>query len=71
MVMTHSGNLVLVETKGDYLDNSDSRRKLELGRAWQNATNSHFKYFMVFKDRDVPLEGAYQLGEFLEVLKGL
>lgn len=71
MVMTHSGNLVLVETKGDYLDNSDSKRKLELGRAWQNATNARFKYFMVFKDRDVNLEGAYQLGEFLEVLKGL
>ena len=71
MVMTHSGTLVLIETKGDYLDNTDSKRKLELGRAWQNSTNNHFKYFMVYKDRDVQLDGAYQLGQFLNVLKGL
>lgn len=71
MVMTHSGTLVLVETKGDHLDNSDSKRKLALGRAWQNATDNHYKYFMVYKDRDLQLDGAYPLAQFLNILREL
>lgn len=35
IVMTKSGVLVLIETKGDHLANDESRSKLKLGRTWQ------------------------------------
>ncbi len=28
------GKILLIETKGDHLDGSDSMQKLRLGRAW-------------------------------------
>jgi type III restriction enzyme len=70
IVYTKRHKLVVIETKGDDRDNSDSRTKLKLGHAWANkAGNDRFKYFMVF-DKN-PLEGAYSLDEFLGVMKEL
>ncbi|MBQ7477522.1 MAG: DEAD/DEAH box helicase family protein, partial [Selenomonadaceae bacterium] len=37
LAMTKSGVLLAIETKGDDRDNSDSRRKLDLGKAWEGA----------------------------------
>lgn len=71
MVMTQKGTFILVETKGDDRDNSDSARKLNLGRAWQHQLGQKFKYFMVFRDTQFQLEGAKQLDEFLTTLKSL
>jgi type III restriction enzyme len=74
MIMTQKGNLVLAETKGEHLKNDDSRQKVELGRAWQNAANEHGKkyyYYMVFKDTDTTVSGAVSMSHFLEILKKL
>lgn len=71
MVMTESGKLVLIEYKGDDRDNSDSERKLKLGRQWQAQAGPNYRYFMVFKERDFGIEGAYTLDDFVTILKDL
>ena len=69
MVMTNSGKLVLIEYKGDDRDNSDSERKLRLGRKWQAQAGPNYRYFMVFKNRDFGIDGAYTLDQFVEIMK--
>lgn len=71
MVMTHSGKIVLIEYKGDDRDNSDSERKLKLGRKWQAQCGQNYRYFMVFKNRDFGIDGAYTLDQFIEIMKEL
>lgn len=71
MVMTNSGKLVLIEYKGDDRDNSDSERKLKLGRKWQAQAGPNYRYFMVFKNRHFGIDGAYTLDEFVEIMKEL
>lgn len=71
MVMTHSGKIVLIEYKGDDRDNSDSERKLKLGRKWQAQCGQNYRYFMVFKNRDFGIDGAYTLDRFIEIMKEL
>ena len=71
MVMTKTGKLVLIEYKGDDRDNSDSERKLKLGRQWQAQCGSNYRYFMVFKNREFGIDGAYTLDRFVEIMKEL
>jgi len=71
IVMTRKGNIILVETKGDYLANDDSTLKVMLGEAWTHLTEPRFRYFMVFEHKDLNLEGALPFDEFREVMKGL
>ena len=71
MVMTNSGILVLIEYKGDDRDNSDSERKLKMGRSWQSKAGDNYRYFMVFKNREFGIDGAYTLDRFLEIMKEL
>lgn len=70
IVMTKKGNVVLVESKGDYLDGDDSKTKLSLGRSWQAAAGGRYRYFMVFKDKEIG-KGSYKLDDFAEVMKNL
>lgn len=69
IVVTNRGNIVLLETKGDDRDNSDSAQKLKLGKAWQSAAGRNYKYFMVFDQQQ--LEGALKLDEFMGVIRDL
>lgn len=71
MVMTNSGRLVLIEYKGDDRDNSDSERKLKLGRKWQAQCGQNYRYFMVFKNREFGIDGAYTMDQFVEIMKEL
>lgn len=71
MVMTNSGKLVLIEYKGDDRDNSDSERKLKLGRKWQAQCGQNYRYFMVFKNREFGIDGAYTMDQFMEIMKEL
>ena len=71
IVMTKSGKLVLIEYKGDDRDNSDSKRKLNMGRKWQAQDGQNYRYFMVFKNRDFGIDGAYTLDQFVEIMKEL
>lgn len=71
MVMTNSGKLLMLEFKGDDRDNSDSERKLKLGRKWQDLSGPNYRYFMVFKNRDFDHEGAYKLDDFILMMKDM
>ena len=71
IVMTKSNVLVLIETKGDYLANDESKDKLRLGRKWQAQAGSQYRYFMVFKEKEFKLDGAYTLDEFIGILKDI
>ena len=71
MVMTKSGKLVLIEFKGGDRDNSNSKAKLELGRQWQAQAGQNYRYFMVFKDKEFGIDGAYTLDDFVEIMKEL
>jgi type III restriction enzyme len=49
IIQTKSNKTILLETKGDDRDNSDSEAKIRLGKAWENrAGKQGYKYFMVF-----------------------
>lgn len=69
MVMTHSGKILLVETKGEHLANDDTAEKISLGRDWQNRAGDDFRYFMVFDSKNV--DGAYSFDRFRGVIRGL
>ena len=71
MLMTNSGKIILVETKGEHLKNDDSRDKIALGQAWRNAAGSQFKYYMVFADGAEPLPGAVGMKQFMEIVKDI
>lgn len=69
IVKTNSGKIVLIEAKGDYLDGDNSKNKLELGRKWQELAGSQYRYFMIFKDKNLGMDGAYTLDKFVDIMK--
>lgn len=71
MIMTQSGKIILVETKGEHLKNDDSRDKIALGDAWRHAAGSQYRYYMVFRNDERPLPGAVSVSRFLEIVKVL
>lgn len=71
MVMTESGKVILTETKGGHLKNDDSRDKIELGKAWQHAAGSMYRYYMVFRDEEGLLPGAVNMKQFVKLVKEL
>ena len=71
VVRTTRGNIVLVETKGDDRDNSDSKAKVRLGRKWQELAGMNYRYYMVFDENDTGFEGAYKFSDFMDVMKRL
>lgn len=66
---TKSGKIIMIETKGDHLDGDGSKSRLELGRKWQEQAGNHYRYFMVFKEKMLGMDGAYTLDEFVEIMK--
>lgn len=74
IIRTVSGHTVLVETKGDHLDNEENRKKLAEGRVWQEKANQgtdEYRYYMVFQNKQPDLKGAYSKEKFLELMKKL
>ena len=71
MLMTNSGKIVIVETKGEHLKNDDSRDKIVLGQSWRNAAGNRFRYYMVFADDVEPLPGAVGMKQFVEIVKDI
>lgn len=71
IVETQGGKIILIETKGDHLENTETRYKLELGRAWQSMAGSRFRYYMVFQSKDLNLPGAVQFDKFCDLMKNL
>ena len=62
-----SGRIVLLETKGGDRDNSDSKRKLELGTMWANKAGDNYRYYMVFSSPK--LDGAITVQELIDKLR--
>lgn len=71
IVMTHSGRLLMIEPKGDHLDNDESREKANIGAKWDTLTDRQFRYFMVFQSKQPNYPGAYSYDRFIEIVKGL
>ncbi len=69
IVKMKNGKIILIETKGDHLDGSDSLKKLELGKKWESKAGDKYRYFMVFDNNG--LSGAKTLSELITILKGM
>jgi type III restriction enzyme len=66
IVKTKGGKVVMIETKGDDRDNSDSEFKLKLGKLWESKCGSEFKYMMIFDNNPIP--GAERLSDAMKKL---
>lgn len=71
MVRTESGKLLLIETKSDQLENSESREKAETGAKWAEMAGRMYKYYMVFETKNPGYNGAYSYEEFMRIVKEL
>ncbi|WP_022765385.1 DEAD/DEAH box helicase [Butyrivibrio sp. XPD2006] len=71
MIRTTSGMILLVEAKGDHLDNSNSKLKLALGRKWQEKAGNNYRYFMVFNGEGLDMDGSYSLDNFISMMKDM
>lgn len=71
VIRTQSGNIVLVEAKGEQLKNDDSKAKLQLGKKWDMMCGEKFKYYMVFEHKDMEIQGSYTMDRFIEIIKNL
>lgn len=69
IVSMRSGNVILVEAKGDHLVNEDSKNKIWLGNKWADLAGSKYHYFMVFQTKEV--EGAITVKRLLQYLNEL
>jgi type III restriction enzyme len=69
IVHMKSWKTILVETKWDDRDNSDSEDKVRLWSYWANKAWENYRYMMVFEKNKI--NGAFNLDEALERLKVL
>ena len=69
IVKMNNGTIVMIETKGDDRDNTDSKNKLDLGLKWEADAGMGFRYFMVFEHNRI--DNAVDVQELLEILKGI
>ncbi len=69
IIYTKNKNLILIETKGDHLDNEDSKAKNVLGKKWAEKAGDSFKYFMVFHTKEVP--NTYTAQSISDIVKML
>ena len=71
IVRTVTGKTLLVETKGDFNDGTDSKLKLRLGKMWDSLAGSGYKYYMVFESDKPMLDGAITIDELMGLIKRL
>lgn len=71
IAMTASGKILMIEPKGDHLENTESRQKVAVGRAWERRAGDMYRYYMVFRYKDLKIDGAVQFDRFIEIVKGL
>lgn len=74
VLLTKRGNVILLETKGDHLDGSDSLDKIQAGQLWESSANAmgdgrKYRYMMVFDNKQV--DGGFLVGDVLEILAKL
>lgn len=66
ILQTKSGKIILIETKGDHLDNTDSEAKCRLGTEWEKQAGQNYAYFMIFDKKEVA--GSYTLDKAKELI---
>jgi type III restriction enzyme len=66
ILKTKTGRIIVLETKGDDRDNTDSALKLKLGKLWEAKAGPPFKFMMLFDNN--PIEGAERLSDALKKL---
>ena len=66
-LVTQTAKVILLETKDDYLDGTDSAAKLRLGKRWEELAGTDYFYFMVFNNKAI--KGAYNLEKAKELLR--
>ena len=71
MLFRSSGKMLMVETKGDHLDNDESKEKAKIGDQWAKLAGKQYKYYMVFETKQPDYPGAYSLERFMEIVQGL
>ena len=71
IAMTTSGKILMIETKGDHLDNDESKAKAKIGHHWDTLAGPMYRYFMVFQSKTLDWPGAYSYDRFMEIVKGL
>ena len=71
IAMTNSGKVLMVETKGDQLENSESKNKALIGHKWDMLSGTEWKYYMVFEHKNPDYEGACSFERFIEIIKDI
>lgn len=71
IAMTVSGKVLMIETKGDHLDNDESKEKARIGAKWASLAGSSYRYYMVFQTKQPDYPGAVSYDRFMEILKGM
>jgi type III restriction enzyme len=71
IAMTGSGKILMIEPKGDHLENAESRQKVEIGAVWQSMAGANYRYYMIFRDKDLNVKGAVRFDRFMEIVRGL
>lgn len=69
IVKLKNGKVIIIETKGDDRDNSDSKRKLEAGKKWAVAAGDQYRYYMVFDK--VKMDDAITVKELLSRIEAM
>jgi type III restriction enzyme len=71
IIYTKSKKIILLETKGEMLDNPETKAKNKLGMTWEKEANKqHYRYMMIFKNES-SIEDAYTVKEAIELLRDL
>lgn len=71
IAMTESGKILMIETKGDHLDNAESKTKAIIGSKWDALSGGQYRYFMVFQTKSPEYPGAYSYDRFFEIISKL
>jgi type III restriction enzyme len=70
VIKLKSGKIIILETKGDDRDNSDSAAKLKLGKLWEaKVSQGGYRYMMLFEKNSI--EGSETLANALKKIAQL
>lgn len=73
VVVLKSGDVMLLETKGEPYLNEDSRRKMQLGDLWEKYANMNgggrFHYYMVFEEEHDEEAKALSVAEVIDLIR--
>lgn len=71
VVMTRTGKIVFIESKGKPLDGTDSQDKASMSEIWESLAGPGFKYYMVFDVEQPKIKQAITLRELSGYLNRL